>query len=125
MRRNIFAIGLLVCSCLITACAGDMSPVAPSSASATSANEVSTITGRVTARETHNGIAGAKVTVQAGAMRTPSVVTDASGFYSIPVKSGFVTVLVKADRYIDRSESVQVLEDTTRVDFQLMSLLEE
>jgi Carboxypeptidase regulatory-like domain len=120
--RKLFLIVIFACSCLVTACAGDSSLVAPSSTFESSTGEMSTITGRVTERQTLNGIQGAKVTVQAGRLNSPTMVTDASGFYSIPVKSGQVVVSVKADRYIDRSESVFVANSATHVDFQLMPL---
>jgi len=81
---------------------------------------LSTITGRVTARTTQDGIAGAKVIVQSGAMKGASAVTDASGFYTVAVKTGRLQVLVKADNYIDRSEMIDVSNNSNRVDFQLM-----
>jgi hypothetical protein len=58
-------------------------------------------------------------------MRGPTVVTDASGFYELVIKKSHVTVAVKADRYIDRSESLDVSDNTTRLDFQLMPLLDD
>jgi hypothetical protein len=116
----------LALSSLLTACAGDTSLVAPSSTSMSSSNEaLSTITGRVTARTTQDGIAGAKVIVQSGAMRGASAVTDASGFYTVAVKTGHLQVLVKADNYIDRSEMIDVSNSSTRVDFQLMPAIDD
>jgi hypothetical protein len=54
-------------------------------------------------------------------MTGPSAVTDGSGFYSITgLKTGHVTVSVKAENYVDRSESIDVAAGSTRLDFQLM-----
>lgn len=124
--RGTLAIVILT-SCLAGACAGDTSLVSPSSTSSMSSSNdaLSTITGRVTARTTQDGIAGAKVMVQAGAMRGASAVTDASGFYTVAVKTGHVQVLVKADKYIDRSEVIDVSNNNMRVDFQLMPASED
>ena len=123
--RSTLAIVILT-SCLAGACAGDTSLVAPSSPSMSSSNEaLSTIAGRVTARTTQDGIAGAKVIVQAGAMRGASAVTDSSGFYTIAVKTGHLQVMVKADNYIDRSEIIDVSNSNMRVDFQLMPASED
>jgi len=118
MRLLVLALALSSC---LTGCAGDTSMVAPSSTSMSSSNDaLSTITGRVTARTTQDGIAGAKVIVQSGAMKGASAVTDASGFYTVAVKTGRLQVLVKADNYIDRSEMIDVSNNSNRVDFQLM-----
>jgi len=123
--RSTLAIVILT-SCLAGACAGDTSLVAPSSTSMSSSNEaLSTITGRVTARTTQDGIAGAKVIVQADAMRGATAVTDASGFYTVAVKTGHVQVMVKADKYIDRSEAIEVSNNNMRLDFQLMPASDE
>jgi carboxypeptidase family protein len=123
--RGTLAIVILT-SCLAGACAGDTSLVSPSSTSMSSSSDaLSTITGRVTARKTQDGIAGAKVMVQAGTMRGASAVTDASGFYTVAVKTGHVQVLVRADKYIDRSEVIDVSNSNMRVDFQLMPAIED
>ena len=122
-RKVLLALALSSC---VAACAGDTSLVAPSSTSTSSLNEtLSTVSGRVTARTTQDGIAGAKVIVQAGTMRGASAVTDASGFYTIAVKTGRLQVLVKADNYIDRSEMIDVANNSLRVDFQLMPAIED
>jgi len=124
--RRMLALVIALSSCLAAACAGDASLVAPSSTSVSSSTEaVSTIAGRVTAKTTQDGIAGAKVIVQAGPMRGASAITDASGFYTIAVKSGRLQVLVKAENYIDRSEMIDVSNASTRVDFQLMPAIED
>jgi hypothetical protein len=125
IARSTLAIVILT-SCLAGACAGDTSLVAPSSTSTSSSSDaLSTITGRVTARTTDDGIANARVIVQAGAMRGATATTDASGFYTVAVKTGHVQVMVKADRYIDRSEMIDVANSNMRVDFQLMPAIED
>jgi hypothetical protein len=81
------------------------------------------MTGRVTDRaSTPAGIAGATVKVQTGSVMGPSTVTDESGFYSIAgIKLEYVTVSVKAEHYVDRSESLDIVGKATRLDFQLMT----
>jgi len=125
IARHMLIIVVFVSSCLSAACAGDGSLVAPSTSSMSASSEsVTSISGRVTGRNTHAGIVGARVTVQAGPMKGASTVTDASGFYTVAVKSGHVMVSVKADNYIDRSETLDISNDITQLDFQLMPFLD-
>lgn len=124
--RKLLAIAILASTCLAAACTGGNSLVAPSSTSISSPLETrSTISGRVTSRETEDGIGGARITVQAGSMKGASAVSDASGFYSVAVKTGHVQVSVKAENYIDRSEVLDVSDSTMRVDFQLMPAIDD
>lgn len=121
IERRMLAMTIVVFSSLTWACASDASLVMPSSTSSSPPAAVLTISGRVTERSTPVAIAGARVTVQAGSMTGPSAVTDGSGFYSITgLKTGHVTVSVKAENYVDRSESIDVAAGSTRLDFQLM-----
>lgn len=124
-----FAVATLVFSCVAAACS-DASMIAPSPTSMPSPAspiEVSTMTGQVTDRApTPVGIAGATVTVQTGRVMGPSTVTDESGFYSIAgIKLEYVTVSVKAEHYVDRSESFDVVDKATRMDFHLMTSFED
>jgi len=120
-----FAVATLVFSCVAVACS-DASLMAPSQTampSPASPIEISTLSGYVTDRaEAPAGILGATVTVQNGLIVGLSAVTDKLGFYSIPgIKLAYVTVSVTADHYVDRSESFDVVNKATRMDFHLMT----
>ena len=124
-----FAVATLVFSCVAAACS-NASMIAPSPTSIPSPAapiEISTLSGHVTDRaSTPAGIAGATVTVETGRIMGPSAVTDESGFYSIAgIKLAFVTVSVKAEHYVDRSESFDVVNKATRMDFHLMTVSED
>jgi hypothetical protein len=129
IERRIAAMAIVVSSCLAIACAGDSSPVSPSATSEPPSTPIalSTVSGRVTGRATLLGVAGAKVTAQAGSTMGPGAVTDGSGYYSITgLKPGPLTVSVQAEDYVDRSETVEVAPNTTTiVNFQLMSAAED
>ena len=120
-----FAVAALAFSCVAAACseASLMAPSATSTPSRTASIEVSTLSGHVTDRAlTPAGIAGATVTVENGLIVALSAVTDELGFYSIPgIKLAYVTVSVKAEHFVDRSESIDVENKTTRLDFQMMT----
>lgn len=125
--RPVLITAIFVSFCFAAACSGDTPIMAPSPTSAPSPTPVATITGRVTERSTANGIAGAFVTADIGPLTGPALVTDASGFYEIPLKTGHVhvTVSVIARRFIESSESVDVSDRDVRLDFQLMPALNQ
>jgi Carboxypeptidase regulatory-like domain len=123
-----FAVATLAFSCVAAACA-DSSMMAPSPTSKPSPSapiEISTLSGHVTDRASKPaGIVGATVTVHNGLIVALSAVTDEAGFYSIPgIKLAYVTVSVTADHFVDRSESLEVENKTTRLDFQMMTASE-
>jgi carboxypeptidase family protein len=119
--RKVLAAAFFVSACFVAACASDSMPVAPSSTSISAATEPrAEISGRVTGRDTGAGIAGAIVNMDAPSTTGASVLTDASGFYSLAVKGGHVTVAVVANGFFSSSRIVDVTaHDDARLDFQL------
>lgn len=118
--RKVLAAALFFSAWFVGACANDTMPLAPSATSTSAATAPrSSISGRVTGRDTGAGIAGAIVNMDAPNTTGASVLTDASGFYSLDVKGGLVTVSVVASGFFSSSQTVDVARQDARMNFAL------